>query len=404
MHNYISSLPNTLNSLNFPRKIAILGSTGSIGCNALKVIQEHPELFEVIALAGATNIELLSQQARQWQPKYLALLESENIEKLRSNLPGAYNPEITSGQQGYIDLATLEDADLVLSAQVGASGLAPTLAAIQKSKTIALANKEALVLAGHLIRKACKNTQSYILPVDSEHNAIFQALHGQDCKALKKLILTASGGPFHGQDEHFLSQVTAKQALKHPNWSMGAKISIDSSTLMNKGLEVIEAYHLFGVGLEKIQVVVHPESIIHSLVEYSDGSHLAQMGLPDMQTPIAYCLGYPRRLSLPLDSLDLVELGKLTFASPDLKLFPCLRLAKEALLSGPSYPVVLNAVNEVAVELFLQEAITYRAISNLIEQGLEEHQGEEVNSIEDIQALDRKARKDTYSRVQKLKR
>ncbi|MDY7002113.1 MAG: 1-deoxy-D-xylulose-5-phosphate reductoisomerase, partial [Thermodesulfobacteriota bacterium] len=368
----------------FPRTLVVLGSTGSIGVSALSVLTRHESDFRVLGLAGARNAELLAEQAAKWRPLFLAVLNSGVAKKLASLLPGDYTPEILIGSQGYVDMATLDEADMVLAAQVGAAGLPPTYAAAAAGKMIALANKEALVLAGDLIREACAKSGAVILPVDSEHNALFQAMAGHDTSDIRKLILTASGGPFRGKTLSELAKVTPAQALRHPNWSMGAKISIDSATLMNKGLEVIEAHHLFGFGPDAIQVVVHAQSIVHSLVEYVDGSMLAHLGPPDMQIAIAYALGYPKRLNPKLKPLDLVETGPLTFEAPALDIFPCLEYAFEALRSGPSYPVALNAANEAAVDLFLSGRIEFLKIPALIKKALDNHKAANVSSIKAV--------------------
>lgn len=382
MASYISALPAAAQVDPFPRSLVILGSTGSIGTSALDVVAEHPEHYEILALAGARNTALLAKQADRFRPPYLAVLDAERATDLRGLLPVGYTPEIVYGPEGYKALATLAEAQCVLAAQVGAAGLRPTLAATRAGKIVALANKEALILAGHLFREAAAASDAVILPVDSEHNAIFQALAGHgalgtDDKSetpahtVRRILLTASGGPFRGKDAAFLAQVTPAQALKHPNWSMGAKISIDSATLMNKGLEVIEAHHLYGVPLEQIEVVVHPQSIVHSLVEYEDRSQLAHLGPPDMRIAIAYCLAWPARLPLDMEPLDLARVGHLTFEKPDLHLFPCLRLAMDALRAGGGHSVALNAANEVAVDAFLRGNIAFMDIPACIEDALE---------------------------------
>jgi 1-deoxy-D-xylulose-5-phosphate reductoisomerase len=383
------------------RRLVVLGSTGSIGQNVLRVAGQHPESFSVLALAGGDNVELLAEQAAWWRPGYLALRSEEVIPELRSRLPRDYSPEIGAGQAAYEALASLAEADVIVSALMGASGLAPTVAALRQGKVVALANKESLVLAGELIRRLCLETGASLLPVDSEHNALFQALCGNEEKEAAKLHLTASGGPFRDKDRAFLREVTPEQALKHPSWSMGAKISVDSATLMNKGLEIIEAYHLFGADPEHIEVLIHPESIVHSLVEYRDGSTLAQLGLPDMRVPIAYCLSYPHRLEADLPRLDLAETGSLTFFSPDTELFPCLDLAREALRAGPSHQVVLNAANEVAVELFLERRLSYFGISEVNQNALREHAPVPLNGVEDILSLDREVRERTRRWIRK---
>lgn len=396
---YISSL--TLKNTSFPKKIAILGSTGSIGQSALKVIDLHREKFSLLALTGAKNIELLAKQAATYRPKYLGVLNQNLATQLKSLLPSDYKPQILYGEQGYLEIAQLEEVDFVLSALVGAAGLGPTLEAIKKGKCVLLANKESLVLAGDLIKKLSKKHASVILPLDSEHNAIFQVSQPH-FSHVEKIILTASGGPFLNFQGDF-TKITPKQALKHPNWSMGAKISIDSATLMNKGLEVIEAYHLFGLDLEKIEVLIHPQSIIHSLVLFKDGSHLAQLGFPNMQIPIAYALGYPERLSLPKQcNFNLTQFSPLTFLEPDLNKFPCLKLAKEAINQGQSACIVLNAANEIAVELFLQEKIGFLHIPLLIEKVLAAHKNMPIYSFETIKELDREVRIKTKEKAKEF--
>ncbi len=388
MIQYISPLPGDAWAERFPRSVVLLGSTGSIGTSALQVLREQPEMFRVLGLAGARNVPLLAEQAAEWRPAYLGVLDDRAANALRQMLPAGYSPEILIGAQGYAQMAALDAADTVLSAQVGAAGLHATAAAARAGKVIALANKESLVLAGEFIRELCRTSGASLLPVDSEHNAIFQALCGHDGATVRRIVLTASGGPFRGRNRDELRTVTRAQALAHPNWSMGSKISIDSATLMNKGLEVIEAYHLYGLPLEKIEVVVHPQSIIHSLVEYTDGSQIAHMGPPDMRIAIGYCLGWPRLLQTGVPPLNLVECGPLTFEEPDISSFPCLELARESLRRGCGLPVVLNAANEVAVERFLQDRITFLAIPELIERAMGAHDGSAPASLDDIEALD----------------
>ncbi|MFA6810185.1 MAG: 1-deoxy-D-xylulose-5-phosphate reductoisomerase [Desulfoplanes sp.] len=397
---YISSLHLPVPCQNFPRSVTILGSTGSIGTSALKIIANHPEKFQIIGLAGAKNVHLLARQAVQFRPRVLGVLTDQLAAELRSMLPSGYAPEIVVGSAGYQAMAKDPDAEFILSAQVGAAGLAPTMAAAQAGKIICLANKESLVLGGHLIRKSCQEHGGIILPVDSEHNAIFQSLGGHDPHTLRRILLTASGGPFRTKSSTFLQTVTPAQALKHPNWSMGAKISIDSATLMNKGLEIIEAYHLFGVELATIEVVVHPQSIIHSMVEYRDGSILAHLGTPDMQIPIGYCLAYPTRMEHPLEHLDFAKIATLTFEKPRTDMFPCLNLACEALKAGPSHPVVLNAANEIAVQAFLDEQIPFMDIPHILEQALTDHRGQPMESLDAILDLDTKTRHDVQKYIQ----
>lgn len=402
---YISQLPAERLAADFPRSIAVMGSTGSIGVNTLNVAAEHPDAFKIIALAGARNIELLAKQADKWRPKWLAVLDANGAKKLQELLPAGYSPEIVWGADGNETLATLPEVSMVVAAQVGAAGLRPALAAAKAGKTIALANKEALVLAGELFRQACSESGAVILPVDSEHNALFQGLSGHAPEDVRRIILTASGGPFRGRTKEELAVVTPEMALKHPNWSMGAKVTIDSSTLMNKGLEVIEAYHLYGQPLENIAVVVHPQSIIHSLVEYHDGSQLAHLGQPDMRIPIAYCMGWPKRLPLSLEPLDLAKVGSLTFQEPDLEAFPCLALAMQSLdpaTGGPGQRIVLNAANEIAVAAFLEKKISYLDIPRLLRKALEEYarsSNGQPGSLEEILELDSSARKQAEAMV-----
>ena len=394
MLSYISKLP-TADAPPFPRRLVLLGATGSIGVSALKVAARHPDKLTVTALAGATNARLLASQAAEFRPPYLAVLTNEVAAELQARLAEQttdYDPEILVGPQAYVDLAKLDEADMVLSAIVGAAGLPPTMAAAGAGKIIALANKESLVCAGELIRKQCAASGAMLLPVDSEHNALFQAVNGEDHAKVTRLILTASGGPFRGQNLGFLKTVTKAQALKHPKWSMGAKISIDSATLMNKGLEFIEACQLYGCGADCVEVVVHPQSIVHSLAEFADGSILAQLGPTDMQIAIAYALAYPTRVTVGLEPLDLVKVGSLTFQAPDEEAFPCLKLAREAYDASQSHPVVLNAANEVAVEAFLQERIGFLDIPRLISAELDAHQGFAPADLETVLALDAEVR------------
>ncbi len=392
MLRYISTWPEIASLPSFPRKLSILGSTGSIGTSALKIVAMHPEKFQVIALTGGQNIKVLAQQATHFRPKFLAVLHEQAAATLRSLLPANYTPNIVSGAKGYQELAALPEVDTVLSAIVGAAGFLPTLAAVQAGKLVALANKESLVIGGSFIRKACKQSQAVILPVDSEHNALFQALSGHSNQHIHKLILTASGGPFRGKDKQFLSQVTREQALNHPNWSMGAKISVDSATLMNKGLEIIEACHLYGLPVDRVEVVVHPQSIVHSLVEYKDGSQIAHLGVPNMRIPIAHCLCYPERVETGLEKLSLAQTQTLSFEQPDMETFPCLGLAKEAYAAGISYPIVLNACNEVAVDLFLNKQLHFMDIPNMLQTMLEQHQAEDISSPEVALNLDAHSR------------
>ena len=309
------------------KRIAILGSTGSIGRSALQVIEQFPEHFQVVALAAGKNIDLLAEQIKQFRPKIAAVLDRELAKDLASRLPVETRVEVLAGSTGYEETASFAEADMVLSSMVGAAGLIPTLSAIRAGKDVALANKETLVMAGGLVREEVRRHKVSLLPVDSEHNAIFQALEGHRREDLKRILLTASGGPFLTLPKEQLESVTPAQALAHPNWEMGAKITVDSATMMNKGLEVIEAKWLFEVEVERIDVHIHPQSIVHSMVEYVDGSVIAQLGMPDMRVPIAYALAYPERLRLNLPTLDFFSVQTLTFQQPDLSRFPCLDLA-----------------------------------------------------------------------------
>lgn len=347
------------------KKIAILGSTGSIGTQTLEIVDEQGDL-EVIALSAGSNIKLLEEQMRKYRPQFVSVSEEEKANELAEKTADLGIP-VGYGMDGLIKAATMEASEIVVTAVVGMIGIRPTIAAIKAGKAIALANKETLVTAGHLIMPLAKEYGVPILPVDSEHSAIFQSLQGASGNAVSKILLTASGGPFRGKTREALAQVQVEDALKHPNWSMGQKITIDSSTLVNKGLEVMEAKWLFGVELEQIQVVVHPQSVIHSAVEFEDGAVIAQLGTPDMRLPIQYALYYPERRSLSGKRLNLFELGNLTFEEPDTKTFKGLSLAYEAMKRGGNIPTVYNAANEKAVSLFLNRKISYLAITDLIE-------------------------------------
>lgn len=356
------------------KRLAILGSTGSIGRNVLRVVDQFPERFSVGALAAGRNIELLSEQIRRFTPEVVAVLDEDLAGQLRAmvmDLPGV---EILHGLDGYRGAAALTSADLVVSAMVGSAGLVPTLTAVEAGKPVALANKESLVMAGELVMGAARRAGVSIIPVDSEHSAIFQCLAGHRREDVKQIILTASGGPFLEKPAESLDEITPEVALRHPTWKMGPKITIDSATLMNKGLEVIEAKWLFDLPLERIQVMIHPESVIHSMVVYRDGSVMAQLGLPDMRAPIAYALSYPERLPLGLPDPDFVTMGSLTFQEPDMEKFPCLALAVEACKVGMTMPAVLSSANEVAVNAFLYRRIGLRGIGDVVEQVMGKHE------------------------------
>ena len=364
------------------KRIAILGSTGSIGTQTLEVVRENGDI-EVTALAAGRNIDLLERQIREFGPKLAAVWD----EKLAADLRGRVRDldvEIASGMDGLIRVSTEEKADILVTAIVGMIGIRPTIEAIRAGKDIALANKETLVTAGHIIMPLARERGVSILPVDSEHSAIFQSLQGGQEKALKKILLTASGGPFRGRKKADLAGVQVEDALKHPNWEMGRKITIDSSTMVNKGLEVIEAKWLFGVGVDQIQVVVQPQSVVHSMVEYEDGAVIAQLGTPDMKLPIQYALYYPQRRYLPGERLDFWSIGKLEFEKPDTETFGALALAYEAGRAGGSLPTVFNAANEKAVALFLERRIGYLEITELIRACMEEHVNIPSPTLEEI--------------------
>lgn len=353
------------------KRLAILGSTGSVGVNTLDIIQQHPERFTVVGLAARRNIDLLEEQIRRFHPSHASVLEPRLAKELRERTSGL-GVEIHEGIDGAITIAALPEVDLVVSAIVGGAGLLPTLSAIRAGKNVALANKETLVMAGEVVMREAQGRVD-ILPVDSEHNAIFQALAGHRRADLRRLILTASGGPFRTLPWEKFRGITVSDALKHPNWNMGRKITVDSATLMNKGLEIIEAHWLFDVSADQVDVVVHPQSIVHSMVEYVDGSVIAQMGIPDMRIPIAYTLNYPERLPNTLPPLDLTKVGTLTFEPPDFKRFPCLRLGFQVVKARGTLPAVLNAANETTVEAFLNEEIAFVDIPAVIEETLQGH-------------------------------
>lgn len=375
------------------KHIALLGSTGSVGVNVLSVVREFPERYKIVALAAGTNVQRLAEQIKEFQPQLVSVCDEQRARELRDLLQKCTHPPIVFGEEGNVLVAAFPSAQFTVSAIVGAAGLLPTLAAIKAGKDIGLANKETLVIAGKIVMAAVKESGVRLLPVDSEHSAIFQALEAGQKKDLKKIILTASGGPFRGMKLEQLQRVSREQALAHPNWSMGRKISIDSATLMNKGLEVIEAKWLFDVDVEAIEVVVHPQSIVHSLVEYQDGSLLAQLGIPDMRIPIAYALSYPERLPLNLQPLKLSQCASLQFLEPDNASFPALQLAFAALRRGGVCPAVLNAANEVAVEAFLAAQIDFLQIAETVGQTMDiVGQGNDTN-LSDVLLADSEARR-----------
>ena len=369
------------------KKIAILGSTGSIGTQTLDVIRAHSDELEVVALAAGSNKERLKEQIREFHPELVSLSDEKKAQELKEELAGEA-VEVVCGMDGLIEVAGIDSADVVVTAVVGMMGILPTMEAIRKGKDIALANKETLVTAGHLIIPMAREYGVSILPVDSEHSAIFQCLQGEPKKALDKILLTASGGPFRGKSAEFLETVTLEDALNHPNWSMGPKITIDSSTMVNKGLEVMEAKWLFGVDYSQIEVVIQPQSIIHSMVQYIDGAVIAQLGTPDMRVPIEYALFYPERRSLPGDRLDFSFLSQITFEKPDYKVFRGLSLAIEAGKTGGTMPTVFNAANERAVAKFLKGEIKYTDIVRSIEKCMDAHKVSAHPDLEEILATE----------------
>ena len=374
------------------KRIAILGSTGSIGQSALAVVDAHADRLQVVGLAAGENAALLASQIARYRPRVAAMATGDAIDRLRLAESIGDVTIAGSGRDGLVAVASHPDADLVLCASSGTEALEAVLAAIEHGKTIALANKEVLVMAGGIVTEAAARRGVAILPVDSEHNAIHQCLHGRPRAEVRRLILTASGGPFRGRSASDLVAVSAADALKHPTWRMGRKITIDSATLMNKGLEVIEAHWLFGVRGDQIDVVIHPQSVVHSMVEMTDGSIIAQLGVTDMRMPIQYAFSYPERWAGPLPSLDLVKAGRLDFDEPDTVAFPCLRLAYRALDAERSLPVVLNAANEIAVALFLDGKLGFTAIAGVIEQTMAAHRPAEVGTLATVRAVDLWAR------------
>jgi 1-deoxy-D-xylulose-5-phosphate reductoisomerase len=373
------------------KRLSILGSTGSIGVKTLQIVSQFPEQFEVVSLSAGLNTQLLKDQILQFRPKVVSVLNRELSGALRKELPNV-RVEIVHGVEGLIRVAAHPEVDQVVSAMVGAVGLIPTLSAIKTGKMIALANKEPLVMAGKIVMEEAKQNRARILPVDSEHSAIFQALLGHQREDVHRLVLTASGGPFLNLPLARLQDVTVKEALNHPHWEMGKKVTIDSASLMNKGLEVIEAHWLFNVPIEKISVLIHPQSVVHSMVEYVDGSIVAQMGIPDMRIPISYALSFPQRLPLNLPRLDLSKNEALSFFQPDPERFPCLKLAYQSIEIGETMPAILNAANEVSVNAFLEGSLKFTEIPILLQRVMQEHEVKSVHTIEDILRADHWAR------------
>lgn len=374
------------------KRLSVLGSTGSIGSNTLKIVNKFPGRFQIVSLAAKTNVALMAQQVKQFRPRMAVMYDQEHAEKLRKAIPQTQSIEILFGIEGYLKAASYHHADTVVVAFVGSAGLLPTLEAIEARKNIALANKETLVMAGELVMKKASDVGINIFPVDSEHSAIFQCMEGQRKSDLKKILLTASGGPFLNWPLTDFDNITLEDALNHPTWKMGKKISIDSASLMNKGLEIIEAKWLFDVEPEKIEVVIHPQSIVHSMVAYCDGSIIAQLSKPDMTGAIAYALSYPERLDMGNSFLNLTNLSSLTFSKPDLDKFPCLSLAMKSCRIGGTLPAVMNAANEKAVEFFIENKIGFMFIPKIIEQVMNQHQVIKSPGLDEILHSDQWAR------------
>jgi 1-deoxy-D-xylulose-5-phosphate reductoisomerase len=380
------------------RSVTILGSTGSVGCNTVDLLARHLEAFSVEALTANRNVALLAEQARMLRPRMVAIADASLYADLKDALAGL-GIEVAAGPAAIIEAAS-RPAEWVMASIVGAAGLEPTMAAVRRGAIIGLANKECLVCAGDLMMADINKFGAKLVPVDSEHSAIYQVFDFDNAAKVEAIILTASGGPFRCLDAEKMAMVTPAQAVAHPNWDMGAKISVDSATMMNKGLELIEAFHLFPVEVDQIEIVVHPQSVIHSLVAYVDGSVLAQLGQPDMRTPIAYALAWPDRMQAPAPRLRLSEVGSLTFEAPDQRKFPALRLAREALRRRGAAPIVLNAANEIAVESFLSEQIGFLDIPRVVEQTLEKAPSGQLNSLVDVIQIDQEARARARSIIQ----
>jgi 1-deoxy-D-xylulose-5-phosphate reductoisomerase len=384
------------------KKIAILGSTGSIGVNALRVIQANPEKYQVTALAAGKNIRLLLEQIKRFRPLAVAVMEETAANELKAQLTNSGRPEIFFGTEGFIRLATMTEVDTIISAMAGAAGLLPTYSGIKAGRNIALANKETMVMAGSLVMAEARKHGVSILPIDSEHSAILQSLQGHPREDLRRVILTASGGPFRDLSLEEMSKVTPAQALNHPNWNMGPKVSIDSATMMNKGLEAIEAKWLFDLKMDQISILIHSQSIVHSMVEYKDGSIISQMGVPDMIIPISFALSFPHHLKTRIPPLELEKIGILSFEKPDMKRFRCLALALKAAEIGGSMPAVLNGANEIAVESFLKGNIGFLDIPDLIEKTMASHENHPIDSIETVMEVDRWARDAARAKLAKM--
>ena len=383
------------------KKIGVMGSTGSIGTQTLEIVRSYPDKLKVVALAAGKNVDLLEKQIREFKPSYAVMWSEEAAEDLKQRVADL-DVKIGCGMDGLLEMAVLEEMEILVTAIVGMIGIRPTIEAIKHHKDIALANKETLVTAGHIIMPLAKENHVSILPVDSEHSAIFQSLQGNRRDQVKRILLTASGGPFRGKKRDELANMTVEDALKHPNWSMGRKITIDSSTLVNKGLEVMEAKWLFDVELDDIQVLVHPQSIIHSAVEYQDGAVIAQLGVPDMKLPIQYALFYPDRLPMQGKKLDLFEVGTMTFEKPDMETFEGLQLAFQAAKAGGSMPTVYNAANEMAVSLFLDKKIRFLQITEMIREAMQHHKVIDQPDVEQILETEAYAREQVMSVYQNM--
>ena len=384
------------------KNIAILGSTGSIGVTALKVIRQNLDRYRLVALTAGKNINLLLEQIKEFKPTAVAVLDEEDANRI-SNILKDDNIEIYSGEEGFVKIATLDEVEMVISSITGAAGLIPTFAAIRAGKDVALANKETMVMAGPIVIEEARRNNVSIIPVDSEHSAILQSLQGHPREDIKRIVLTASGGPFRDLSLSEMARVTPEQALKHPNWNMGNKITIDSATMMNKGLEVIEARWLFDISANQIDILVHPQSIIHSMVEYKDGAVIAQLGIPDMTIPISYALSYPHHIKNDLSPLELEKIGTLSFERPDFKRFRCIELAYRAIEAGGSMPAVMNGANEVAVDSFLKKEIGFLDIPLIIEKVMSLHKPFSVDNISSVMEWDRWAREKARHIIEVLK-
>jgi len=394
--------------MNASRAITILGSTGSIGQNTLDVVSRHQDKYRIVALTANTDVDALEQQCLQWRPEYAVMSDPSSAQQLFDRLKASgMETQVLAGVEGLNRVSSLDQVDTVVAGIVGAAGLLPTLSAAESGKRVLLANKEALVMSGRLFMDAVHNSGATLLPVDSEHNAIFQCMPHQlpqrpEHSGINRILLTASGGPFRTLPLDQFNSITPEQAVSHPNWVMGQKISVDSATMMNKGLEVIEAHWLFNVSQDMIEVVIHPQSIIHSMVSYADGSILAQLGNPDMRTPIAHCLAWPERIASGVEPLDIFDVAKLEFEKPDLHRFPCLKLCYQAMQAGGSASIALNAANEIAVEAFLQRKIAFTAIAGLIENVLEKITITDANTLDEILTADQSAREIAQSHIDNL--